>query len=128
MSYLQALTLTQWIQAALGVLLVVVGGIVLWKTRPRRHAEAGGMQRSIRLPLLGEVSEASRLLVAVALLIVGYHVAVWVFPSHVTPVQVPRERWWVLVGICLVTVVSSVRMDRHELDGGDSEGEPEDRD
>ena len=117
MPYVQSWTAVEWMQVAGGLLFVILGGILFWKGRaPRRAAGPATPPRPLgaNLPVIGHVSEATRLVMAISCLAMGYHLIVWAFPPHVTPIQSPRTHWWVLVGVLVVLSISSVGLDRME--------------
>ncbi len=103
----------------LGVVVALGGVWWLWGPRLRRMlgtdtGNVGSRPPGARLPLVGRVSEATRLLVGLSALIAGYHLVVWALPASETSLQFPRERWWALVAIGVLVIWGSVIMDRRD--------------
>lgn len=104
----------------LGVLLAAVAMVVLWNTR---RGEAGGVRAGGEASSRGRTrwagwgpawSEASLIVVALSLLLVGYHVAAWVSPPHWFPLQIPWSRGWMLGAGVVVAVTGARAADRLE--------------
>lgn len=56
----------------------------------------------MELPLIGEVSEPTRLVLGLVLIVVGYHVAAYGLPSGWFRLKVPASNWWMLaIGVAL---------------------------
>lgn len=111
-------TSLEWVMIVVGVGVMACSAYVLRSKRFRRPADEGAARLAAALPALGTVSEPTRLLVATGGLLVGYHLVVWSFPATVTPIQAPREYWWVHVPVVLLVIAASILIDRKE------QGEP----
>ncbi len=121
MRYFQGFGGAEWVLFIGGVLVGLVGIGLVWKRRFGAGDKQPGGGLGARLPMVGRVSESTRLLMGIGLLVMGYHMGVWAFPAGVTPVQVGREYWWGVVGGVIVLVVASIGMDRVERNtGGDA--------
>ena len=86
---------------------VVVGAAVLvaglWLLRePKEGTKRAGL------------SVPTRMALALALLVLGYHIAAWSLPDHWTPIKLPIERWWILAIGGVMMLSSSVVMDRRD--------------
>lgn len=93
--------------SALAILGAVCGAAVLiaglWLLRePKEGTKRAGL------------SVPTRLATALALLVIGYHIAAWSLPDSWTPIKVPLDRWWVLAIGGVMMLSSSVVMDRKE--------------
>lgn len=62
----------------------------------------------------------TRLLAGFAALVLGYHLAIWAFPPSLTNLQVPRDRWWLLLLAAAGAVLASVALDRLSTQSRDS--------
>jgi len=121
MQYIQNFSAVHWAMLVGGVLILIGGMLVLWNKRrgvpraaDRNNGEASGQRR----PLLSGVGESTRLVIGVAALIGGYHLAIWAFPPDVNPVQVPRHLWWGLFGGLVLVILGSLWIDRIEASRG----------
>lgn len=86
--------------AALGAIVLIAG---LWLLRePKEGTKRAGL------------SVPTRMALALALLVLGYHVAAWSLPDSWTPMKVPLDRWWVLAIGGVMMVSSSVVMDQRD--------------
>jgi hypothetical protein len=114
-----------------GLVLVGAGGWVLWAFRrrePRGRDSAGGPPAGAggrmprRIPAaIRRMSEPTRLSVAVVLILVGYHLVAWgVPPAWASPLAVPRDLWYVVLGVAAAWIGLSLLMDRLEGGGGSS--------
>lgn len=63
---------------------------------------------------LAGLSVPTRMATALALLVIGYHIAAWSLPDSWTPMKVPLERWWLLAIGGAMMLSSSVVMDRRD--------------
>lgn len=93
--------------SALAILGAVSGAAVLivglWLLRePKEGTKRAGL------------SVPTRMATALALLVIGYHIAAWSLPDAWTPMKVPLERWWVLAIGGVMMLSSSVVMDRRD--------------
>lgn len=93
---------------SLGALCVVAGGGLLVA---ERRAEGPG---AVRLPVVGEVSSATALTLALVLIFVGYHTAAYGGPAGLLTFHVPARLWWVVYGGGVLAVVGALWAD--ELD------------
>lgn len=75
-------------------------------------------------------SRATRAVIGLCLAIIGYHLIVWAFPPTLTPLQVDRQLWWVLLLILGCLPIASLLMDRfvsqHSADDRDPPDTPHD--
>lgn len=86
--------------AVCGAAVLIAG---LWLLRePKQGTKRAGL------------SVPTRMATALALLVIGYHVAAWSLPDSWTPMKVPLERWWVLAIGGVMMLSSSVVMDRRD--------------
>lgn len=86
--------------AALGAIVLIAG---LWLLRePKEGTKRAGL------------SVPTRMALALALLVLGYHIAAWSLPDHWTPIKLPIERWWILAIGGVMMLSSSVVMDRRD--------------
>jgi len=93
--------------SALAILGAVCGAAVLiaglWLLRePKEGTRRAGL------------SVPTRTATALALLVLGYHIAAWSLPDSWTPIKVPPEKWWVLAIGGVMMLSSSVVMDRRD--------------
>lgn len=108
----------QWVMLAGGIFVVLGGMLVLWGNRlAAGRGEQEGDSTRLARRFLG-ISESTRLVIGVAALIGGYHLAIWALPPDSTPVQVPRHLWWVVAGGIALVVGGSIVLDRVERSGG----------
>jgi len=105
---------SEWAMLVAGVVLAAISMYVLRAKRFRQSPSDDSARLRARLPLLGSVTEPTRLLVATAGLFLGYHLVIWAFPATLNPVQAPREYWWVVVLLMIALVGASVTFDRAE--------------
>ncbi len=56
----------------------------------------------------------TRLTIALASLLLGYHLAAWTAPGHVLPFRIPLNLWFLLVGGVIVACGSSLWLDRRQ--------------
>lgn len=63
-------------------------------------------------------SEPTRLVIGLALLLAGYHIAAWAAPDAWFGVKVPRERWWMLAAGLAIAIAGSLGIDRMERKHG----------
>jgi|GEM_PF-1603301 len=108
------------LQVGAGVLAAVLlpfGGWMLWggrdfSARPLDdELHPAPPARSPLHAFRDSLSRSSRTAVGLCSLIVAYHAVAYTQP-HVNLIQVPIERWWILVLGVLITVWSSLAMDR----------------
>ncbi|MCC6969827.1 MAG: hypothetical protein IT434_06345 [Phycisphaerales bacterium] len=86
--------------AATGAIVLIAG---LWLLRePKEGTKRAGL------------SVPTRMATALALLVLGYHVAAWSLPDSWTPIKLPIARWWVLAIAGVLMLSSSVAMDRRD--------------
>lgn len=89
-----------------GGILIVAGVVVL------------GLSRGLglgRLRLAGiSLSRATAGALGFSLLVLGYHVAVWLTPLRGLTIHVPGDLWWVVVGGAAAAVGVSALVDRME--------------
>jgi len=104
----------QVITIILGV-VVVIAGLTLLRLRPSSsrpgtdHPDAGAPQ-PLANPL--GLTEPTRLVISVVLLVVGYHLIMWAIPpSWGSPIVVPRHRWYYLVAGAVLVVAASLLLD-----------------
>ncbi len=93
--------------SVLAILGAVCGAAVLiaglWLLRePKEGTKRAGL------------SVPTRMATALALLVIGYHIAAWSLPDSWTPMKVPLERWWVLAIGGVMMLSSSAVMDRRD--------------
>ena len=98
--------------------LIVAGGLMalsgLWvlvtrrpsaKPTPLHIACSGGS---------GGLSQPTRIVCALFLLIGGYHFVIWAFPTWVSAVQLNRALWYVWIMIGIFGLAASFLMDRFD--------------
>jgi uncharacterized membrane protein HdeD (DUF308 family) len=115
MDSIRNLSAVQWSMLAAGFLIILGGLLILWKVRrgaPRPSERDNGHVARHRSPLLRHCSSITGLVIGIAALIAGYHVAIWAFPPDVNPVQFPRHLWWALFGGLALVVLLSLWIDR----------------
>lgn len=114
----------------------VTAGAGLWVLRAR-HAEPAPRawyetpaedEDATALPLVGRVTPHTRMVIGLALLLLGYHLAVWRLPPSSGAIRVPPERWYVLTLVLAASVGASFALDAasnrrqrrtdHDPDGG----------
>lgn len=86
----------------------LIGLYFIWYL-PRPGRETGG---DYPLKWGQGLSLPTRLLTGFAALLLGYHLAIWAFPQSLTSLQVPRDRWWLLVLGAIGAVLASIALDR----------------
>lgn len=97
---------------AVGVLLMVAG-LTLLAARPEvTRGPFRGAREAAHALVSRWVSEPTRLLVSVVLLVVGYHFLAWAAPARWDVMAVPRRRWLVVVGIGAGVIFMSLLLDR----------------
>lgn len=70
-------------------------------------------------PATFRLSEPTRLVVALCLVVVGYHIAAYASPAAWFPLKIPVERWWIMALGVLVAISGAILSDRMErLDDG----------
>ena len=57
------------------------------------------------------LSKPTQVVIGLCLTIIGYHLIVWVFPPTLTPLQVDRQFWWVLLAAGLAAPLLSLILD-----------------
>lgn len=98
------------------VLCLVGGGLVVWGERAGIFRGAGE-ESSVDAARPGGLSIATRYLIGLVLLIWGYHLGVWAFPTSrvaLGAIQFPRSAWWVVAVVGLGACAMSVLVDRWE--------------
>lgn len=98
--------------AAAGLVVVLVGVWMLWW--PKREAADGGSRWARVMAWRATRTEATRLVLGLCAVLVGYHMAAYALPSAWLPLRVPIERWWLLAGGVVVAIAASLRMDAWE--------------
>ena len=95
------------IRAAAGILLglglVILGAWFTWGPRVGMGwpARAAACRDGFTGP--------TRLTIGLSAMLVGYHAAAWMCPSHWLDLRVPLSRWWLLaVGVFVALAVSEV--------------------
>lgn len=103
-----------------GMAIMAAGGWWLWAGRWTSVPMAAFQRR---------LSEPTRMVVGLAHLVLGYHLAAWSLPDAVgqRALQVPREQWaWVMIG-CASVVAGSLAIDRWlPMEAAADENEPGD--
>ncbi|MFG0306119.1 MAG: hypothetical protein ACF8Q5_07880 [Phycisphaerales bacterium JB040] len=90
------------------VLGAVLGAAGLWVLWGRKAIGPGGL------------SEPTRLVLGLSLLVGGYHLVSYSLPGGTLPLRVPADRWWLLgLGIA-VALGSSLALDA--MEGGKDAG------
>ncbi len=94
-------------QIAVGAFLAILGVIYLVSTRRivRRGLDENATQRC---------SYPTKYLTSAWLLVLGYHLVVWALPITVTPLQMPRQWWWLPPVLAVSSIAVSAWMDRRE--------------
>lgn len=108
---------------ALGVGLVAAGLAVLY--RGRRPFRPRPLHLATDGPARRRMSEPTRVVIGVVLLLGGYHAGAWAFPPSDTIVQLPRRWWWAwaLGGAALIPASLGLdRFERKRFGPGDGEG------
>ena len=99
---------------ALSGFWLLVSGRSKTKAAPLHIAGSGGSDG---------ISQPTRIVCALVLLIGGYHLVIWAFPTWVSAVQLNRALWYVWSLIGIFGVGASLLMDRFDQqnlsDGGD---------
>jgi len=98
------------VATAIGVVLVALGAALL--LRMRFAASAG----PVRLAVVGRVSEVTQVVMALALIGVGYHALA--YANHWTAFRAPMP---IVIGVALVAIVGSLLVDTLENRGGGSD-------
>lgn len=86
--------------AALGAIVLIAGLFLL-----RDPKESSKRAR---------LSTPTRMALALALMVLGYHAAAWSLPDSWTPIKLPIEQWWVLAIAVVLMLSSSAVMDRRD--------------
>ena len=93
-----------------GLVLLGAGFWWLWGGR-WSWLRASRMQQSCSHP--------TRMVIGLAHLVLGYHLAVWSLPTERKPIQVPRQQWpWVVFGAAMAIGASRL-LDRYDTPMGD---------
>lgn len=101
--------------ATAGLWLLFGKRILGTAARPATSSEPGSPVDDAPLRL----SEPTRLVIALCLVVVGYHVAAYGSPAAWFPLKVPFQRWWVLALGVVVAISGAILSDRMErLDDG----------
>ncbi|MBX3386333.1 MAG: hypothetical protein KF768_07170 [Phycisphaeraceae bacterium] len=103
--------LSEWVQIAIGAFVVGLGLTVLLSVRFAAKQVSDAVPHTSKARL----SVPTRYLLAFALLVQGYHIVVWAFPTGLTPLQFPREIWWVIPIIGATAVFISATLDRNQV-------------
>jgi len=106
--------------------MAAAGGVLLWSSRraaasapedapedEQRGTQAGGPGHR-RFGL----SEPTRLVFGLCLLVLGYHAAAYSLPSQWIVLHVPASRWWLLAAGVGLAVGGSLAADRLESRSG----------
>ncbi|MBM4108491.1 MAG: hypothetical protein FJ255_06720 [Phycisphaerae bacterium] len=99
-----------WLEPAAysaGGLLVVAGLVVLALSR------GAGLER-MRLPFGRSISRGTAAALGFSLMVVGYHVGVWLTPLRSVTIHVPADLWWVVVSGAALAVAGSMGADALE--------------
>ncbi len=104
--------------AAIGLFVLagvlVAGGLyLLWAARRGRDDE-----ERVRLPLVGRVGVPTCLTGGLALMLGGYHAAVYGSPAGTGLPAVPIDRWWLVAGIVAAAVVGAALAEGFERGEG----------
>jgi hypothetical protein len=91
---------------------VVLAGLGLWLMRASAMPRNGATDEQA-LPQRG-MSFTSRAAIGLSLILAGYHLGAWCSPDDWFGMQVPRERWYLLVGGVLLAVGTSVGLDARD--------------
>lgn len=103
--------LSDIVQVVLGSFVLVFGLLVLFGVR-QDVRQANGQTTGEASGRAPRGSVPTRYLLALVILMLGYHLVVWSFPVALTPLQLPRDRWWLVLGLGIVVVILSVGLDR----------------
>ncbi|MCW5776831.1 MAG: hypothetical protein KIS87_10360 [Phycisphaeraceae bacterium] len=94
--------------------VLVAGGLyLLWAARRGRDDE-----ERVRLPIVGAVGVPTCLTVGLALLVGGYHAAVYGSPGVAGLPAVPVERWWLVAGLVAAACAGAAPAEVFERGGG----------
>ena len=93
--------------------LVVVGLCLLWVARSGRDDD-----ERVRLPIVGTVGVPTCLTAGLAMLLGGYHAAVYGSPGVSGLLAVPVERWWVVAGMVVAACAGAALAEMFERGGG----------
>ncbi len=118
----------QWVMMTSGVVLLSAGIWSLARLRRGDSHASSPLPDSADTPSAPDVrptppepgprspewSTPSRVAVGIALMLVGYHLVVWVMPATATNLQVPRSVWWVVPLTCVILVTLSRALDMFE--------------
>lgn len=94
----------------LGGVLMALGAWLVWGGRGKAPLPHGGR--------LGRLSLATRTVLGLSAMLLGYHAASWASPGHWLPFRVPVERWYVLVGGVVAAAGLSLLTDRRQASSG----------
>ena len=110
----------QYALIASGGLLAASGLWLLLANRARAKSVPLHIADSRGVPF---PSQSTRVVAALVLLIGGYHLVIWSFPTWLSAVQLNRNIWYVWILIGIVAICGSLLMDRADQknpsDGGD---------
>jgi len=102
--------------------LAVAGGTLLWSPRraagPKGHPSEGETADDGLGPRRFGLSEPTRLVLGLCLLVLGYHAAAYSLPSHWIALHVPASKWWLLATGVGLAVGGSLAADRFESRSG----------
>lgn len=103
----------QIVMLVIGITLAFVGLFI---------ARAGRGLRSHAL------SAPTRVVIGLTFAVTGYHLIVWAFPQSLTPLQLNRQFWWVLLAAAFIAPLLSFVMDRWLASRPPENSEPPQRD
>ncbi len=104
----------QIIMIILGV-IVVIAALTLLRLRPPptppgTDRQSGDASQPPTNPL--GLTEPTRLVISVVLLVIGYHLVMWSIPaSWGSPIVVSRHRWYYLAAGALLVIAASLLLD-----------------
>ncbi len=102
--------------AVLGGGILAAGLWVLWGGRVHDRSEAAAAEPSAQgswpVRWRASMTPATRSVVGLCLLILGYHAAAYLTPRGWFGLMVPPERWWLLIGAIAIAVGGSILVDR----------------
>ncbi|GIK18382.1 MAG: hypothetical protein DYG93_07265 [Leptolyngbya sp. PLA2] len=94
-------------------MLAAAGLYLLWAARRSRDEN-----ERVRLPIVGAVGVPTCLTGGLALLLGGYHAAVYGSPGVAGLPAVPVERWWMVAGLVAAALVGAALAEAFERGTG----------
>lgn len=86
---------------ALGAVALLAGAVLFLRSRRGKGGEAG-------------LTNPTTLVVALSLLLLGYHLLAWTLPERWFPLQIPARMWPLVVGGIVVAIAGALVADALE--------------